>query len=396
MDFKNVNPLNSRVNKISGNLFPITTNKSQFSVTYRIYSAIVWLIELIYMIGLISGLILSPAEKILKDGILSIVVIMETSFMLTCLYLRTKLMKEIIHKINNILQNADETMKNIINSKIKPITMPFVIYGVTSVISVGIWHLQPLVLVFEKSTFVYADYNLPTAFSPEPFSSLVLIPSTVIAALGGIYLFLKKFSVDIYMMHLVLMLTAQYRYTATKLKMLFQNLQDYHYKSEETHIPVKAQSVKKELKELCHHQNAVLKISCIVKELLSINFSILHINNVFRFCFLGIFLSTIPSMTFPEAASVVFFAIGSLLQFFLLCSSVQTLLDASTEVTDKAFNEGWYEFEPSVQRTFILLIMANNLECRIAAIGRFDLSLPSFMTIINQSYSIALLFLRAK
>jgi len=34
-----------------------------------------------------------------------------------------------------------------------------------------------------------------------------------------------------------------------------------------------------------------------------------------------------------------------------------------------------------MKRIFILLIMSNNLECRIAAIGKFNLSLPSFMTV---------------
>jgi len=50
-------------------------------------------------------------------------------------------------------------------------------------------------------------------------------------------------------------------------------------------------------------------------------------------------------------------------------------------VTDKAFDEGWYQLKPTMQRTFILLILANNLECKIAAIDKFNLSLPSFMAV---------------
>lgn len=53
----------------------------------------------------------------------------------------------------------------------------------------------------------------------------------------------------------------------------------------------------------------------------------------------------------------------------------------SIEVTDKAFDEAWYQFGSSMKRTFMLLIMANNLECKIAAIDKFNLSLPSFMTV---------------
>ncbi|KAL6259512.1 hypothetical protein P5V15_009429 [Pogonomyrmex californicus] len=394
INFENVNLLNSRVNLLSGNLLPIAIDNSRFSIIWRIYSVIVWLIELIHTIALIFGIILVPKEKALKDGTVGSVVILETSFMLLLLYSHKKLMKQIIQKMNDIFQNTDEIMKGIVKSALKPITMPFVIYGVTGAISVMIWTVQPVTLVFEKTNFFYVDYNLPAAFSTEPFSSQVLISSTILMTIGSVYLFLKKFGVDIYMIHLVLMLTVQYRYTAAKLTILCQD-QNFQNKSPNKYS-MENRWIKKELRELCRHQNTVLNISFMLKKLLSINFSLLYINNVFRFCFIGILLSTVPSSTFAEGISIILFTLGSLTQFFLLCSSVQTLSDASTEMTDKAFNEGWYQFGSSNKRTFISLIMANNLECKIAAIGKFNLSLPSFMTIMNQSYSIALLFLRAK
>jgi len=51
MDFKNVNLLNSRVNMLSGNLLPIASDNSRFSVIWRTHSAAVWLIELIHTIA---------------------------------------------------------------------------------------------------------------------------------------------------------------------------------------------------------------------------------------------------------------------------------------------------------------------------------------------------------
>ncbi|XP_018312322.1 odorant receptor 67c [Mycetomoellerius zeteki] len=183
---------------------------------------------------------------------------------------------------------------------------------------------------------------------------------------------------DMYMMHLVLMLTAQYRYTAIKLAILFRDLQIYNESRIEHYS--KNRWTERELRKLCLHQNIVLNMSFILKKLLSVNFSLLYINNVLRFCFIGIILSTVPLMNIAEGISVTIFGIGTLTQFFVLCSSVQTLSDASTKITDKAFDEGWYQLGPSMKRIFILLIMSNNLECKIAAIGKFNLSLPSFMT----------------
>ncbi|KAG5340086.1 OR22C protein, partial [Acromyrmex charruanus] len=382
MDFKNVNFLNYRVNTLSGNFLPIATNNSRFSVFWRTYSIVVWLIQLSHTIALIFEIILAPTENSLKDGILSVVVTIEAFFMLTRLHTRKKLIKEMIQKMNDILQSTDEIMMDTVKSAIKPIILPFVIYGVTSVISVTVYHaMQPIVLTFEKFTFFYVDYNLSTAFSTKLFSNRILILSIILKTIGSVYLFLKKFGVDVYMMHLVLMLTAQYRYVAIKLTMLFRDLHNYNDKSRKEHYPIEDRWTEGELRKLCLHQNTVLNMSFILKKLLSVNFSLLYINNVFRFCFIGILLSAIPSMTFVEGISVTSFAIGSLTQFLLLCSSVQSLSDASTEITDKAFDEGWYQFGPSMKRIFILLIMSNNLECRIAEIGKFNLSLPSFMTV---------------
>ncbi|KAF3054462.1 Odorant receptor 310 [Nylanderia fulva] len=395
INFQNVNLLNSRANMLSGNLLPMTDDNS-FSLFWRIYRAVVWSIELIHAAALTAGIIVTPKEKALKDGIISVVVIIEASFLLANIYVRQKLTMQVIQKMNAILRTADEMMEDIVKTSLKPIIMPFIIYGVASVISVTIWHIHPIVLIFEKSTFYYVDYNLPAAFSPEPFSVGVLIPSTIIMTMGGVYLFLRKYSLDVYMMHLVLMLTAQYRYTAKQLSLLFQYLQnDGNNSLKKSHL-VTDQWVEKELIALCRHQNNVLQISIMLRKLLSMNFSLLYLNSVFRFCFLGILMSTIPSLTFMEGISILSFAAGSVMQFFLLCSSVQTLSDASTEVTDKAFDEAWHQLQPPMKRIFLLLILANNLECKIAAVEKFNLSLPSFMTIMNQSYSIALLFLRAK
>ncbi|XP_011688844.1 PREDICTED: uncharacterized protein LOC105450608 [Wasmannia auropunctata] len=117
-------------------------------------------------------------------------------------------------------------------------------------------------------------------------------------------------------------------------------------------------------------------MTSLLKELMSLNFSLIYVNTVFRFCFMGIFLST-HQQHYGKG-------------FGLLCSH------QSTGVTDKAFHENWHLLQPSIKHIFILIIMANNLECKIATFKNFNFSLPSFMTILNQSYSIALLFLRMK
>jgi len=50
-------------------------------------------------------------------------------------------------------------------------------------------------------------------------------------------------------------------------------------------------------------------------------------------------------------------------------------------MTDEAFHEDWYSRELSIQRLFLLIMMGNNLECRLAKIEAFNFSLSSFMKV---------------
>lgn len=51
------------------------------------------------------------------------------------------------------------------------------------------------------------------------------------------------------------------------------------------------------------------------------------------------------------------------------------------EITDKAFHEDWYQFDISIKRTFMLVIIASNLELKLSTFEKFNLSLPSFMAV---------------
>ncbi|KAF3054471.1 Odorant receptor 416 [Nylanderia fulva] len=358
MNFQNINSLNVRVNLISGNLLPLSKN-SHFSITWKIYSFFVWLVEVIQAIVLIPGMILVPLEKILKDGTVTCVVTLEVFFMIIRIQAHKKLMIQLIEKLNNILRAADETMKNIVTTTLKPMEDPLKFYFFAGWLAVLVWCCIPFLLVFEKVSFLYEDYRIPAVFSKQPFSIDVFLVGNVILLLSNVYIFVKKVGVDIYTIHLVLLITAQYRYIATKLATIFRDENSRNeFDGFSQKYQFKDQSIKLEMEALCRHHNSVIHLSSMLKKLLSVNFSMLYVNSVLRFCFIGVMLST------------------------------------SQNVTDIAFHEKWYQFGPSVKRTFMLMILGNNLGCKLSMCDKFNLSLPSFMTILNQSYSIALLLLR--
>ncbi|XP_011882014.1 PREDICTED: odorant receptor 49a-like isoform X2 [Vollenhovia emeryi] len=395
MDFQNVNSLNIRLNLFSGNLLPMRSSNSSFPLFWKILSAFGWLSQFILAIAMVPGSIYVPIEKLLKDGMVAFIVFTELAFMLLRIRSRKNLVCQLIQRLNEILHSADETMRNVVTATLEPVKTPLNFYWSAGVISIIVWSCIPLVLIFEKNLFRYEDYRMPVAFSKQPFSLRIFLLGSLFILITAIYLFLKKVSVDVYMVHLVLMLTAQYRYIALKIARLFQDKSEGN-QFQSQHSSGLSRGTEKEIRALCRHHNNVLQITLLLKELLSLNFSLIHVNSVFRFCFIGIMLSTITSTTLWEAISIIMYSTGAIVQLYILCSCVQQLLEASTEITDKAFHENWYLLHPSIKRIFSLLIMANHLECKIATFEKFNLSLPSFMTILNQSYTIALLFLKMK
>ncbi|XP_036144685.1 odorant receptor 67c [Monomorium pharaonis] len=131
-----------------------------------------------------------------------------------------------------------------------------------------------------------------------------------------------------------------------------------------------------------------------LRKLLSLNISLIYLISVFRFCCIAIMMISIPSVTLWEVFLHIMYAAGGVVQLYIICYCVQQLSDASVEITDSAFHEKWYQYGAYIKRTFLLMIMANNLEIKLSTFEKYSLSLSSFMAILNQSYSIALLLLR--
>ncbi|KYM85940.1 hypothetical protein ALC53_04349 [Atta colombica] len=500
-------------------------------------------------------------------------------------------------------------MKNVVTTTLRPMENPLKFYWLSGWLGVFVWACLPFLLIFKEISFFYEDYRMPAVFSKQPFSLDVFLLGSVFILIGNMYVFVKKVGMDVYMIHLVLLITAQYRYIAIKLAVIFRDGNSLN-KLNESHQKYCSginHWVKKEMITLCRHHNNIVHLSSMLKKLLSLNFSMIYVNSVLRFCFIGIMLSTegrvellpttkekymlftkyvdsiknnqkncmklrfidsflskdklrilqceflnlsekncnlltrkdispyehtdcvekldannkymsydlfksssyliyydinnlywvdvqnfdfititlnssidyilevdveypqhlhdahidlrsqytrydlrtakihrilqfaqspwlcdyieinikfriltkndfeknlyklmnnavfgkpwrtmrinmriftkregrygIPSTTVLEALSIVMFACGSIVQFYILCSCVQQLLDASQQMTNKAFHEKWYQFGPSVKRTFMLMILGNNLECKLSMCDKFNLSLPSFMIV---------------
>jgi len=165
-----------------------------------------------------------------------------------------KAIYQLIQKLNEILHNADETMKNVVTATLEPIKIPLKFYCFAGVIATIGWSSVPFMLVFKKNLFYYEDYRIPVTFSKQPFSLRVFVLGSLFISISTIYLFLKKSSVEVYTMHLILMITAQYRYIALKMEMIFQKKNG----SDESHSSALDRRKEKEMRALCRHHRDVL------------------------------------------------------------------------------------------------------------------------------------------
>lgn len=262
MDLQNVNSLNARLNMVSGNLLPMTTDNSLFSIFWKVYSSLVWLIEIIQICVLIPGCIHVPKEKALKDGLIGIVITVEVVFLVVQIHARKELVQQLIQKLNDILHVDNEIMRNLVINTIKPIEMPIKFFWTAGVTSIIIWSGEPFMLVFQKDTFFYVDYRMPVVFSKEPFSTRIFVLGSFVVMLSSMYIFMKKVSVDSYMINLILLITAQYKYIALKLSMIFcdEISQINNNSSNQKRFYSKTTyDTEKQMKSLCRHHNAIVR-----------------------------------------------------------------------------------------------------------------------------------------
>ena len=221
MDFRNLNRLNNFVNILSGNFLPMTSKKTKLPVLFKIYSIIVWSIELVYLAATILGLFYVPREKALKDGTVNAVVSLEIIILIIYLHYRKKLLRGLIEKLNHLIE-GNETLQDVAVNVVKPIEKPLTIYVIGSITAVVVWIALPFFEIFRKHEFYYSDYRMPAVISKEPFSANIFISGVVLEIIGGTYTIIRKIGLDFYTIHFILLMTAQYKYLKIKFATIFE------------------------------------------------------------------------------------------------------------------------------------------------------------------------------
>lgn len=262
MDFQNVNPLDVRLNIMSGNLLPMTSDENaSFPILWRAYSALIWLFMLILNTAVIFGCAKVSTEKVLGDGVICLLYSTEMFVKIMILYARKRRVGRLIGHINDILRVADDTMKDVVRSTLQPIETSLRLYCLGGVVAIIIWSNIPLMSLFKQDVFYYEDYRLPAAIFSQPLSPGNFLLGNIIQSILSVYIFVKTIAADVYMVHMMLITTAQYRYVALKIAMIFRdederNVDGGHNASSKTDS---SERKRRQMRTLCRHHNTLIQ-----------------------------------------------------------------------------------------------------------------------------------------
>ncbi|XP_076647565.1 uncharacterized protein LOC143356067 isoform X1 [Halictus rubicundus] len=383
-NFESVNRWNVFMSMLSGNILPMTSEKTKMPVILKLYVAAIWTIELAYLSACVAGIFYVPKEKALRDSTVNFVVTIDILFLLPILYSNKDSLKKLIRTLNEIFAANDKTLRTTVTRLLAPLMRVQQIYIIGSAAALFAWTMLPLIAILHKNQFYCTDYQIPMILAKEPFSVAIFVAGTALQIVGGVITFIRKASLDVYTMHWILLMTAQYKYMELKFISILEK---------DTASMAKG-TVSQELRLLTQHHKTVVKMAAVLKQIFSPNIAALYINNVFRFCFLSIMVIT--SADAVLTCFIVLYACGALMQLYMMCFCIQRLLEASTTMMDSVFHKNWYEHDIALQRSVMLMILATKLKCQLSRFRSIDLTLPSFMSILNQAYSVCLLFLKSR
>ncbi|XP_045762472.1 putative odorant receptor 92a [Maniola jurtina] len=81
------------------------------------------------------------------------------------------------------------------------------------------------------------------------------------------------------------------------------------------------------------------------------------------------------------------FLMLSLSQVFLLCYFGDLLMSSSIELSQTVYSCRWYDVEPAIRRSVLIILIRSQKPCKVTACNFADLNLSAFSTILSRSYS---------
>ncbi|XP_043267716.1 odorant receptor 4-like [Venturia canescens] len=383
--FRSSNDLNIAVNLLSGNLFPLGDGRSKLCLLSILWIISMWIVKITYFFtGLLGSLYFAEltTEEMFKKsgamGVLSAEVIIPTAY----LNLRRNELRNLIDQYNLLLIDSDD-LRRCVHNTLEPYKRGLKFYMIASFLAASAGSAAPILLILNTDKFTYADFTVPAYVPGEPFGKMVFAAGAIFQVFGSCSINFGKISVDLYVIHLIAVLAAQYKFVGEEISRALRDESDG--KDELTVIDALHQCV-------CYH-SSVIQIGRRLTKVLAFYIGATYLSCILKFCFLAFGVITFGSDNIEKVAYLLYVS-ACIVQVFLLCSSIEDLLTESTSVTEGAFHENWYARSTAVKKIFCIMEVTNQMECRLSAYGIVDLVVPTLALILSKSYSVCLLLLK--
>nr|AXM05190.1 odorant receptor [Campoletis chlorideae] len=385
--FERVNRLNVFVNFVAGHFLPLNDDDKKLGYFNSLWLMFAWAIKIVYLLTAALGTLhfadLTVDQAFKKSGAITVLSI-EILVPLFYLNFRRQDLRNLIAKYNLILIDSDE-LRHVVRHTVKHYNKGLKFYLIVGLVAAFFFPAAPIFQILQSEHFTYADFTVPAYLPGEPFGRGVFAVGVVIQVFGGCAIHVGAIGIYLYVIHYIAILVGQYKYVRIQFAKAL---------SEKDGLKDEI-SVITALHKCIEHHSAVIKVGQTLIEILALYIGTTYITCIMEFCFL-----TYGVMTFENAViekfTYVAYIFCRILLIFMLCSSIQELVDASTSVTDDAFHENWYTRSKAVQRTFYIIQLSNQMECRISAYRIVDLVVPTLALILSKSYSVCLLLLNVK
>lgn len=139
-------------------------------------------------------------------------------------------------------------------------------YTMAVVFVVSTWTLLSIFKIMERDRFFIMDFRIPMYMPGEPFTITIFILGIFLQVICATNAIAKKSSIDVYIIHLITIITSEYRYISNELENFFHvnktsfdvNLKiNYNCVQNDELLDYIAR--KNQLKKLIRHHNSVTK-----------------------------------------------------------------------------------------------------------------------------------------
>ncbi|XP_043269122.1 putative odorant receptor 85d [Venturia canescens] len=382
--FESVNRLNVFVNFLAGHFLPLSDDLKKLDFLSILWMMFAWSIKIVYLTSCALGTLhfanLTADQAFKKSGAIAV---LTTEILIPLFYLniRRSDLHILIKNYNLILIECDD-LRECVCQTVKHYNAGLSFYLVAGLLAAILFPAAPIFRIFESEQFTYADFTLPAYLPGEPFGRGVFAAGVAIQVVGGCAIHVGAIAIYLYVIHYIAVLVGQYKYVRIRIA---EALSEKDGRRDDL-------SVITALRDCVEHHSAVIKVGQRLIEVLAFHIGVTYITCIMEFCFLAYGVITFENAV-VEKFTYIAYIFCRILLVFMLCSSIQELVDASTSVTDDAFHENWYTRSMTVQKTFYIIQLSNQIECRISAYRIVDLVVPTLALILSKSYSVCLLLL---